>query len=74
MTGEELKAIQTAAGLSDAAFLEALGLAPTSAARRRLRRWKTAEAVPEKAAAAAASLSAVQAPRVPRRAPRYSAG
>lgn len=67
MTGEELREIQHAAGLSDSAFLEALGQAATPAAMRRLRRWKKADAVPEKAAAAASSLSAGLPPRGPHR-------
>lgn len=73
MTGEELKALQHAARLSDAAFLEALGQEATPAALRRLRRWKKAPAVPEKAAAAALSLSAGLQPSAPRRGRRYSA-
>lgn len=67
MTGEELKGLQRALRLSDAGFLEAIGQEASPAALRRLRRWKKAEAVPEKAAAAAISLSAGRPRRERRR-------
>lgn len=58
MTGEELRKIQRAAGLSNSAMLERLGFqANTAAAARRLRRWKAgSEPVPAAVAEAARAL------------------
>lgn len=58
MTGEELKAAQVASGLSDAAFLQAMGQAVNNTSRRRLRRWKRGEIpIPADIAAAARAVS-----------------
>ena len=57
MTGEELKAIQRRAGVSDRQLLAALGLKISETGRRRLRRWKLgAEPVPDQIAEAARAL------------------
>lgn len=58
MTGEELRTIQRAAGLSNSAMLERLGFrGNTAAAARRLRRWKAgSEPVPAAVAEAARAL------------------